>query len=60
MPPDKLKEHKKNYSLFLLEAATAVWDKDNFNEHRMGKKLILYADHKPLEQLGHLHSKTFN
>jgi len=33
---------------------------DHFNEYLKGKKFILYTDHKPLEQLGHLHSKTMN
>jgi len=28
----QLKDHEKNYSTFLLEAATAVWGKDFFNE----------------------------
>ena len=33
---------------------------DHFNEYLKGKKFILYMDHKPLEKLGHLHSKTMN
>jgi hypothetical protein len=33
---------------------------DHFNEYLKGKKFILYTDHKPLEKLGHLHSKTMN
>ena len=56
----QLKDHEKNYSPFLLEAATAVWGMDHFNEYLKGKKFILYTDHKPLEKLGHLHSKTMN
>jgi hypothetical protein len=56
----QLKDHKKNYSPFLLEAAAAVWGMDHFNEYLKGKKFILYMDHKPLEKLGHLHSKTMN
>ena len=56
----QLKDHKKNYSPFLLEAAAAVWGKDYFNEYLKGRKFILYTDHKPLEKLGHLHSKTMN
>jgi hypothetical protein len=53
----QLKDHKKNYSPFLLEAAAAVWGMDIFNEYLKGKLFILYTDHKPLEKLGHLHSK---
>ncbi len=49
-----------NYSPFLLEAAAAVWGMDFFNEYLKGKRFILYTDHKPLEKLGHLHSKTMN
>jgi RNase H-like domain found in reverse transcriptase len=56
----QLKDHEKNYSPFLLEAAAAVWGMDHFNEYLKGKKFILYTDHKPLENLGHLHSKTMN
>jgi hypothetical protein len=49
-----------NYSPFLLEAAAAVWGMDFFNEYLKGKRFILYTDHKPLEKLGHLHSKMLN
>ncbi len=56
----QLKDHEKNYSPFLLEAAAAVWGMDHFNEYPKGKKFILYTDHKPLEKLGHLRSKTMN
>ncbi len=56
----QLKDHEKNYSPFLLEAAAAVWGMDHFNEYLKGKKFILYTDHKPLEKLGHLHSKTMH
>jgi hypothetical protein len=56
----QLKDHKKNYSPFLLEAAAAVWGMDHFNKYLKGKTFILYMDHKPLEKLGHLHIKTMN
>jgi RNase H-like domain found in reverse transcriptase len=58
-PSRQLKDHK-NYSPFLLEAAIAVWGMDHFNEYLKGKKFILYTENKPLEKLGHLHSKTRN
>ncbi len=54
----QLKDHQKNYSPILLEAAAAVWGMETFNEYRRGKQFILFTDHKPLEQLGHLHTKT--
>jgi hypothetical protein len=56
----QLKDQEKNYSPFLLEAAAAVWGMHHFNEYLKGKKFILYMDHKHLEKLGHLHSKTMN
>jgi hypothetical protein len=52
----QLKDHEKNYSPFLLEAAAAVWGMDIFNEYLRGKQFILFPDHKPLEKLGHLHT----
>jgi RNase H-like domain found in reverse transcriptase len=55
-----LKDHEKNYLPFLLEAAAAIWGMDFFNEYLRGKQFILYTDHKPLEKLGHLHSKMLN
>jgi RNase H-like domain found in reverse transcriptase len=56
----QLKDHEMNFSPFLLEAAAAVWGMGFFNEYLKGKRFILYMDHKPLEKLGHLHSKTLN
>jgi hypothetical protein len=56
----QLKDHEKNYSPFLLEAAAAVWGMETFNEYLRGKQFILFTDHKPLEKLGHLHTKTLN
>lgn len=54
------KDHEKNYSPFLLEAAAAVWGMDIFNKYFRGKQFILFTDHKPLEKLGHLHTKMLN
>jgi hypothetical protein len=56
----QLKDYEKNYSPFLLEAAAAVWGMEVFNEYLRGKQFILFTDHKPLEKLGHLHTKTLN
>ncbi len=50
--PRQLKDHKKNYSLFLLEAAAALWGMDVFTKYLKGKKFIPYTDHKPLEKNG--------
>jgi hypothetical protein len=56
----QLKDHEKNYSPFLLESAAAVWGMDVFNEYLKEKKFILFTNHKPLEKMGHLHTKTMN
>jgi hypothetical protein len=34
----QLKDHEKNYSPFLLEAAAAFWGMDFFNEYLRGKQ----------------------
>ena len=52
--------HEKNYSPFLLEMQAAVWGMDYFQEHLRGKRFILFTDHKPLEALSHIHTKTLN
>jgi hypothetical protein len=41
----QLKDHEKNYSPFLLEAATAVWGMDHFNEYLKGKKFTRTTNH---------------
>jgi RNase H-like domain found in reverse transcriptase len=56
----QLKDHEKDYSLFLVEATAAVWGMYFFNEYLGIKQLILFMDHKPLEKLGHLHNKIMN
>jgi RNase H-like domain found in reverse transcriptase len=56
----QLKDHKNNYSPFLLEAVAAVWGMDVFNKYLKGKQLILYTDHKPVEKMGHLHTNMMN
>ena len=37
----QLKDHEKSYSPFLLEAATAMWSMDSFNEYLLGMQFIL-------------------
>ena len=38
----------------------AVWGMSFYNEYLRGNQFVLYTDHKPLEKLGHLHTKTLN
>ena len=56
----QLVKHEKHYSPYLLEMAAAVWGMEFYNEYLKGKQFTLYTDHKPLEKLGHLHTKTLN
>ena len=56
----QLVKHEKNYSPYLLEMAAAVWGMEFYNEYLKGKQFTLYTDHRPLEKLSHLHTKTLN
>ena len=55
-----LKDHEKNYSAYLLEMAAAVFGIEHFDVYLKGKKFILYTDHRPLEKLNAVHTKTLN
>jgi hypothetical protein len=56
----QLIKHEKNYSPFLLEMNAVVWAMEYYQENLRGRRFILYTDHKPLETLGTLHTKTMN
>ena len=56
----QLVKHEKNYSPYLVEMAAAVWGMEFYNEYLKGKQFTLYTDHRPLEKLSHLHTKTLN
>ena len=56
----KLQQFEKNYSPFLLEMQAAVWAMDHFHTHLTGRRFTLYTDHKPLEKLNSIHTKTLN
>ena len=56
-----LKKHEKNYSPYLLELAAASWGIEHFHHYLYGqKRFILRTDHKPLEALSKIHTKTLN
>jgi len=55
-----LSKHEKNYTPFLLEMQACVWGIDHFDAHLRGRKFVLYTDHKPLEKLSNIHTKTLN
>ena len=56
----QLKDHEANYSPYLAEMAAANWGMEYFDNYLRGKQFIIYTDHKPLEKLSHLHTKTLN
>ena len=56
----KLLKHEKNYTPFLLEMQAAIWAMDHFYTYLRGRHFTLITDHKPLEQLGKVHTRTLN
>jgi len=56
----KLQKHECNYTPFLLEMQAAIWGMEHFNTYLRGRKFTLFTDHRPLEKLGKVHTKTLN
>ena len=56
----KLAIHEKNYTPFLLEMQAAIFGMEHFGNHLKGRHFTLFTDHKPLEKLGKVHTKTLN
>jgi len=56
----QLRDHELKYSSYLAAMTTANWGMEYFNNYLRGKSFTLYTDHKPLEKLSHLHTKTMN
>jgi hypothetical protein len=56
----KLQKHECNYTPFLLEMQAAIWVMDHFTTYLQGRKFKLVTDHRPLEKLGKVHTKTLN
>jgi hypothetical protein len=56
----KLQKHEKNYTPFLLEMQGAIFGMETFGVHVKGRLFKLFTDHKPLEKLGKVHTKTLN
>jgi len=56
----KLVKHEKNYTPFLLEMQAALWAMDHFHTYLKGNHFTLMTDHKPLETMGTIHTKTLN
>lgn len=55
-----LLDHEKNYSAFLLEMAAAVWGIEHFDTYLIGRRFRLQTDHRPVEKVSKVHSKTLN
>ena len=56
----KLQKHEMNYTPFLLEMQAAIFGMETFDVHLRGRHFLLFTDHKPLEKLGKVHTKTLN
>ena len=56
----KLQKHECNYTPFLLEMQAAIWGMEHFTTYLRGRKFTLITDHRPLEKLGKVHTKTLN
>ena len=54
----KLIKHEKNYTPFLLEMQASIWGMEHFETHLRGRHFKLFTDHKPMEKLGKVHTKT--
>jgi len=55
-----LKPNEQNYSAYLLEAAASSWAIDHYSVYLRGRRFTLFTDHKPLESLSTIHTKTLN
>ena len=55
-----LQTHEKNYTPYLAEMMSAVWAMGHFDTYLRGKHFTLFTDHRPLEKLGKVHTKTLN
>ena len=56
----KLQDHEKNYTPYLRVMDAAVWAMKHIETDLLGKHFILFTDHKPLETLEKVHTRTFN
>ena len=55
-----LKPNEQNYGAYLLEAAASSWAVDHYSVYLRGRSFTLFTDHKPLESLSTIHTKTLN
>ncbi len=55
-----LRKHEKNYSAYLVELQACVWGVEHFRTYLWGKRFVLQTDHRPVEKMTKVHSKTLN
>ena len=55
-----LSKHEKNYSAYLLEMQAACFGIQHFDVYLRGRRFFLHTDHKPLEKLSTVHTRTLN
>ena len=55
-----LQPAEKNYPPYLAEMKAAVWAINHFSNYLLGRKFTLFTDHKPLEKMGTVHTKSLN
>lgn len=55
-----LSKHERNYSAYLLELTAACFGITHFDVYLRNRSFVLYTDHKPLEKLSKVHTRTLN
>ncbi len=56
----QLKDQEKHLAPFLLEMSASVWGMEHFTHFLRGRHFALYTDHKPLVNLGAVHTKALS
>jgi hypothetical protein len=56
----KLQKYENNYTPFLLEMQAAIFGMETFEVNLKGRHFKLFTDHKKLDKLGKVHTKTLN
>jgi transposase InsO family protein len=55
-----LSKFQRNYSAYLLELQAAVFGITHFDVYLRGRQFTLHTDHRPLETLSKVHTRTLN
>jgi hypothetical protein len=57
MPAERCRNTNATIPLF---ARNAIWGMEHFGTYLRGRNFTLFTDHRPLEKLGKVHTKTLN